>query len=667
MDTADNFEGYLDKTASGIFKNRLRIWMVLDNQSLGYYKDNTKSVCIGSIDIHDIQTCERKGNKLKIHTRNKTFKFISDSEELASAWVKAIKISMSNKHVTRSSSQQSSTFQEIRSITPKRVDVFGVTLKPTQMLRVSEISENTSHIPVPEHKQSSISYHSEKTPPISAPRHVQSKVSENSLLTSEMPTSEHVQSKLDTFELSKSQQTSVETSVLSTGNLEDPPRVKNGTSECKALTTNDQISSECMSNNNNDVDSSSETSIKQIHLDENMFKSPLSDVLEATDAGLCVISSSTQSTQQEAFAGKAILLTKNKNMIKPPSFKPPPPPNFDINRKPSPLPKLPAKRQPHMPPNLLEETLKQVERAKENSPLNSSNTLSDLPTTTEQLFKISVDDQTNKTNTLDATLVNQTTMLTVCQIDQCSSDSKTTGNIIPINLTDKHNIISVLDNNAIHMKDNIKVHNIVEFSTISENEDEVSDLQMRSSLRDSVTEKQDCAVAVSSDTVDTGSDCVKMRKPFQSRRTVGNSPATNNSSISDTIDKSCSNDICSNDTINNNITVNHEIKEQDETISLEEDRDISTSISTLPSNSSNLESKDNNCDAINSVLIIENDADVLTNSNASMSTVSFESFYQLYQYFKARSSEEFNIENHSISSPNSVEILTAFLERNHHT
>lgn len=160
-----SFEGTLEKT-SGVFKNKTKVWMVLNDLSLTYYKNNKRSSCIGSIDMVTVQTVTQKktmggGKKFEIITATNTYHFEAESSELCEAWVKVLQHSMalkstlsgqgftttqepinvtstdrSSDNSTKERPSSSSIIDELESL-PSSPTVFGVKLKSTRHSRKS--------------------------------------------------------------------------------------------------------------------------------------------------------------------------------------------------------------------------------------------------------------------------------------------------------------------------------------------------------------------------------------------------------------------------------------------------------------------------------------------------------------------------------------------------
>lgn len=160
-----NFEGTLEKT-SGVFKNKTKVWMVLNDLSLTYYKSNKRSSCIGSIDMVTVQSVTQKkkmsgGKKFEIITATNTYHFEAESSDLCEAWVKVLQLSMALKSTlsgpgftttqepinvtstdqssgnsTKERASSSSVIDELESL-PSSPTVFGVKLKSTRQSRKS--------------------------------------------------------------------------------------------------------------------------------------------------------------------------------------------------------------------------------------------------------------------------------------------------------------------------------------------------------------------------------------------------------------------------------------------------------------------------------------------------------------------------------------------------
>lgn len=157
-----SFEGTLEKT-SGVFKNKTKVWMVLQDLSLTYYKNNKRSSCIGSVDMVTVQSVAQKktmsgGKKFEIITATNSYHFEAETSELCEAWVKVLQQSMALKSTLsgsecattqdeerndrssgtpRKERSLSSTFHDELETLPASPTVFGVKLKSTRHSRKS--------------------------------------------------------------------------------------------------------------------------------------------------------------------------------------------------------------------------------------------------------------------------------------------------------------------------------------------------------------------------------------------------------------------------------------------------------------------------------------------------------------------------------------------------
>lgn len=171
MDTARVcFEGTLEKT-SGILKNKTKVWMVLHDLTLTYYKNSKRSSCIGSIDMVTVQSVVQKktmggGKKIEIITATNSYHFEAETSELCEAWVSVLHKSLALKSATPGSEiatfqdrkgstaisdgmsssasgkqrRSSSTFYDELDSIPSSPTVFGVKLKSRRQSRKSSES-----------------------------------------------------------------------------------------------------------------------------------------------------------------------------------------------------------------------------------------------------------------------------------------------------------------------------------------------------------------------------------------------------------------------------------------------------------------------------------------------------------------------------------------------
>ncbi|XP_052818176.1 uncharacterized protein LOC128244196 [Mya arenaria] len=143
---AEIYEGFVEKTAHGVFKNKSRVWMVLESSTLSFFKDQKRDSCIGSVETSDIQevttTRGDADEQFRVRTTTKTFIFVADASGAAEGWVKAIRAAMASNDTRYEDSRAlKSAVQEIENVIPVTpTNIFGVRLKPTRFSRAPSSS-----------------------------------------------------------------------------------------------------------------------------------------------------------------------------------------------------------------------------------------------------------------------------------------------------------------------------------------------------------------------------------------------------------------------------------------------------------------------------------------------------------------------------------------------
>lgn len=107
---------------------KTKVWSILDESTLSFFRENKRSSCIGSIDLSDIQLVRIASNcQFEIKTENNSQVYTAESNEKCSEWVQKLseysKCATSNSEPTKSTPRKNSIFSHREEIGEHTVEV----------------------------------------------------------------------------------------------------------------------------------------------------------------------------------------------------------------------------------------------------------------------------------------------------------------------------------------------------------------------------------------------------------------------------------------------------------------------------------------------------------------------------------------------------------------
>ncbi|XP_076072959.1 uncharacterized protein LOC143044734 [Mytilus galloprovincialis] len=134
-------EGILEKP-SLIPGKKTKVWSILDESTLSFFRENKRSSCIGSIDLSDIQIVRIASNcQFEIKTENNSQVYTADSNEKCDEWVQ--KLTEYSKCTT--------TYSEPIKSTPRKNSIFNTKEAPgehtVEVRAAKNIFENIMNVP----------------------------------------------------------------------------------------------------------------------------------------------------------------------------------------------------------------------------------------------------------------------------------------------------------------------------------------------------------------------------------------------------------------------------------------------------------------------------------------------------------------------------------------
>ncbi|XP_052071322.1 uncharacterized protein LOC127709711 isoform X2 [Mytilus californianus] len=113
-------EGILEKP-SRIPGKKTKVWSILDESTLSFFRENKRSSCIGSIDLSDIQLVRITSNcQFEIKTEKNSQVYTAESNEKCSEWVQKLseysKCTTTNSEPTKNTPRKNSIFSHREEI-----------------------------------------------------------------------------------------------------------------------------------------------------------------------------------------------------------------------------------------------------------------------------------------------------------------------------------------------------------------------------------------------------------------------------------------------------------------------------------------------------------------------------------------------------------------------